>query len=146
LNNCVASYPSFSLSSNSTLVALNTLVHNDIRSIRNAVNSYLTKTNFVTLNLGSAALSNFYTRSHNVSNLHSKNQLASTFTLYKNTDNCAILYDRVLNNNFIVWLSTCENGTSTKLSEGTVRHMDICMNSNKCRIMISFITIHFAAV
>jgi len=66
--------------------------------------------------------------------------------LNENANDSTVLDLTILNDDFIVWLSTGEDGTSSKVHECTVRDVEICLDSDHCSIMVRFVSLKYTSV
>ena len=110
-------------SPNSTLVILGACVHDNIGLVTNAVDSKLAEGYVVSFDLRARSFTYLDSRPINIRNRHPKHKLTCTFTLHENTHHCTVLNLTILNDDFIIWLSTCENRTSSKVHEVRIRYV-----------------------
>ena len=120
LHNRVAPNASLRTRADSRLVVLFTVVHYDIRLVADVVDTNLAQTHVVALNFGSRALAALDARTFDVGNLEAKDQLASTFSLYEDTDNDTVLNSAVLNDHLVVRLRTSEDSPRSEVHERTI--------------------------
>jgi hypothetical protein len=74
----------------------------------------------VSFNLRARSFADLDAWAINIRDSHPQHELASTFSLNEDANNSTVLDLTILNNDFIVWLSTSENGTGTKVHESTI--------------------------